>query len=98
MGMGMGMFEMASQARSKVIASGQVRSTDLVVQTTAVQPTPSPVLICSSPTKKIKCAAQRSAVQCSAVHSSSWGWGHGGGRQGAICAGGWAINDRPFIE
>lgn len=64
MGMGMGMFEMASQARSKVIASGQVRSTDLVVQTTAVQPTPSPVLICSSPTKKIKCAAQRSAVQC----------------------------------
>lgn len=47
MGMGMGMFEPASQARSgqvksSVIASGQVRSRsgDLPVQTTAVQSSP----------------------------------------------------------
>lgn len=75
----------------QVIASRQVRSRDTVVQTTAVQPTP----VLSSYAQ----VRPRSSVQCGAAQCRplvDLGMEHGGRRQGAICAGGWTINDRPL--
>lgn len=91
MGMGMGMFEMASQAHVK--SSHQVKSgpEHLVVQTTAAQPTP---VLSSYAQVRPRSSVQRRAVQCRPL--VDLGMEHGGGRQGAICAGGWAINDRPL--